>query len=155
MRNPLLYSCTIAILSGCFVDIHGEKWPDDWEDTGDPTELADEEVDDSPEYIITPDLLEPGINEVLTVEAEEEIDWTLLVGVTSIGDLTIVDYKAIDDLLYVGIIVADAALDGPAHLILEFSDGQVHFVRDAVTITDLEEEIEGDTGLVDEEPTDD
>jgi len=137
------------------IDIHGGKWPIGLGDTGTTDVPEDDTGAEVPEYAVTPDQLSPGINEVLTVTAEAVEDWSTLSSVTAIGDLEVVDFKADGAQLLVGVIVHEAAMEGPAHLIFEFDDGDVQIAREAIYIEGLEEEVPADTGLVDDEPTND
>jgi len=155
MRHPLLYCCAIAALSGCMVEIHESKWTTTSDDTGAIDEFEDEDAVETTEYTVTPELLSPGINEVLTITADTVMDWAALKSVTAIGDLEIVDTKSEGDQLWVAVIVAEAAMDGPAHLIFEFDNGDVHFAREALYIEGIKEEEPADTGLLEDEPTDD
>jgi hypothetical protein len=141
------------MLSGCIIDVSGGKWPEGWTDTGsahDPEETAEDAT-----YSVVPDLVQPGMTEVLTVMSEDETDWPAVVGVTAIGDLEVLDFKRNEDALYAIVEVPDSALDGPVHLVIEFENGDVHIAREAVFIEAIEEGDPGDTGLVEDEPNND
>ncbi len=151
MKLMLFSACALILLSGCIIDISEGKWPDDPGDTG---SMSTADLD-QPIYRVTPDLLSPGANEVLTITTDTMVNWDGLLDVTAIGDLEVMDFKSDGTQLWVGVIVPEEALDGPAHLIFEFEDGEVHFAREVLMIDDLEEAEEEDTGLVDDEPNND
>jgi hypothetical protein len=155
MRNTLLLSCILAGTSACAIEIHGGKWGIDIGDTGSSVDLdADTGLED-PDFLVTPNQLYAGMNEVLTITAESVTDWTQLRRLTAIGDIEIIARSAEGAELWVGIVVPEKAVEGPAHLVFEFEDGEVYMVRDALYIEGLQEEDPSDTGLVGDEPTED
>ena len=158
MRKLLLCTPALGLLSGCDITINGSKWPGDgWDDTGNFADADDDTGDDQdePSYAVSPDLLHAGTNEVLTVVPEPGGDWTGLKMVSGIGDFDIIDFKSEDAELWIGVVVPQDAMEGAAHLIFEFENGDVHFAREVIEIVGLTEGDPEDTGLVGDDPIED
>ena len=155
MRHLWIGGIATMTLMGCVIDIHGGKWGIEFEDTGmDPMEGLDTGVTEA-DFSVEPDTLQPGITEVLTVTSEDLNHWKQMVSVVAIGDIEIIDSVAQSHELLVTVTVPEDAYSGAAHLVFEFADGEVYFARDVLHIEGLEEEELADTGLVDDETSDD
>ena len=87
--------------------------------------------------------------------SEDLRHWKQMVSIVAIGDLEIIDSVAQSHELLVTVTVPEEAYNGTAHLLFEFADGEAYFARDVLNIEGLEEEELADTGLVDDETSDD
>ncbi len=155
MRHLWIGSVATMTLMGCVIDIHGGKWGIEFEDTGrDPLEEMDTGTIEA-DFDVEPDILHPGVTEVLTVTSEELRHWKQMVSIMAIGELEIIDSVAQSHELLVTVTVPEDAYSGTAHLLFEFADGEAYFARDVLNIEGVEEEDLMDTGLVDDEPSDD
>lgn len=165
MRLATLAALFATTLNGCVM--YGGKCrhcgmmgddtgtPDDGEDEGGDDDDSDVE-DEDPNFWLLPSQVEAGASAILSLQSDQDLDFTTVEEVTFVGDVTICSEQAREDELLLS-VVAGSTL-GTVDLVIEFGGGSTWFVDDALTIVETEETDTGaeDTGgsIVDTGETD-
>ena len=151
MKSQALLLITGSLLSGCIIAIDDPKGL--WGDTGAPIDMEGEDVD-GVQFTLTPDTLNLGEKAEIIVRATPTIEFELVSAVHAMNGVEVLGFEPSENGLAV-LLGAPADIEpGPATILLEYADGSVEVAKEALTVVDPDAEpMEGDTGLIEDEPS--
>ena len=151
MRITLFSALTAALFSGCI--IVGEMPKGTWGDTGEPVIEADP-ADDEQQFLVTPSEVTLGGAHTIVLSAKPALEADRVVDLIALNGAKVARFMPTEDGIAATISVPSDAEPGPVTLLLEYVDGDVDVLRDALDIVEPLPELEDeDTGApADEQP---
>lgn len=151
MRITLFSALTAAVFSGCI--IVGEMPKGTWDDTGEPIVEMDP-ADGERQFSVTPPEVELGGAHTILVSAKPALEADLVVDLIALNGAKVARFMPTEDGIAATLSVPTDATPGPVTLLLEYADGDVDVLRDALDIVEPLPNLEDDdTGApADEQP---
>ena len=151
-----IISITALFLSGCVIEgnvggLNPKENPFGIEDPIDPT---DEIILDTAEYVdpyeeidpisftLIPHETPPNATYYAILRAETEIDWEDIAIIHPFGDVEICSMRPLYDELILGIQIHSEAADSYVDLVIEYTNGDIDYLENAIKINKRAEEPE-------------
>ena len=151
MKSQALSIIAASLLAGCIIEIDNPKGL--WGDTAAP---FDEEIEDDEgvRFTLSPDTLNLGDRTEIVIKSDPIIEFELVSAVHALNGVEVHDFMTTEGALIVLLAAPRDIEPGPATLLLEYADGSVEVAKEAITVVDPNAEpVEGDTGLIEDEPS--
>ena len=139
MRHHYPVLILAGSLSGCLIH-DNDCWEDGAPGHGNPGSSGSDTGGDTgseavaPAFLFTPDEVVVGQSVIVSLEADQDFDFSTIINIEFYGDITICTRQdRADELLLSLVVGADADL-GAVDAILEFSDGTATWLDDGLTI---------------------